>query len=171
MNLTNRLAFLFLLGAMGALTPVSATWPAAGDDDDKVEEECGGCGFQNTPSPANPSQLPNPCGTALSVTVTGAPGTCVVAGPDCVQSLPCAASVHVQYQSGCAVTLERFSGGADADLHISGPGGTGGWVTIYGPTFQLLGCGGPANVGYFKLTDSTGFFVTNSYKFRCLPCD
>lgn len=173
MNPSNRLLSLLLLGALAALAPSPALWSAVDDGDDEVPPACGGCGFLNAPSPPNPSGLPNPCGTALSVTVTGAPGTCKVnAAGACVESVPCAASVHVQYQSGCGVTLERFPGGAPgADLKIVGPGGTDGWVTIYGPTLELLSCGSPAKFGHYQLTDSTGFFITNSYFYRCLPCD
>ena len=151
-----------------SLTALAAAKPLASDG-----TGCGGCAFLNTPSPPNPSNLPNVCGTDLRVIVAGIGGQCQSTADGCVQSSGCISAVIVEYKSKCAVTLERFSAGAKPDFVIKAPAPDVplDWTTIYGPEIRLLDCGSPAVLGYYKLTDSSGFFITNSYFYRCTECE
>ena len=142
----------------------------ANDGDDTTAAACPGCVFVDASSPPNPGPGPNVCGTELRITVFGMSGRCDRAAPGapCLPAAGCLALRVVEIKSSCAMRLEWYPAGGGSGSNGFQP--LDGWILA---DFSLLGldCGSPAVHGYYKLIDAKGFFITNSYFYRCTACE
>jgi hypothetical protein len=162
--------FKSVLSVLGVAVLGLAAVANDGNGNDVAAVPCAGCAFVDASSPPNPGPGPNPCGTELRISVFGMSGRCERPAPGgvCAPAAACLGLRVVEVKSACKTQLEwrPDTGGVLVTVLPA----IGGWNLV---DFSLLdmSCGGPAQSGYYKLTDSTGFTVTNSYFYRCTGCE
>lgn len=161
----------FKLGfGVAAVAALALSAVAEDNGDDTTAAVCPGCVFVDASSPPNPGPGANVCGTELRISVFGMSGRCERAAPGaaCLPAAGCLALRVVEIKSTCSMRLEWYPSGGGMGSFGFQP--IDGWLLA---DFSLLGlaCGSPAEHGYYKLIDAKGFFITNSYFYRCTACE